>query len=183
MRATSFPMRSDDPAYPAARFGAFFLGESVDSRLMRSLRQREGLSYGASASLDVSDHDDRAWLITYAICAPQNVTRARALLREEVDRWIAETPSPEELSAQASAYREALRTRLASDSWVAEQLARELRLDRPFTFHREIVERATALDPTAFQQALRGGLGGAAFVDLAAGDVAKFVVPGAEGGD
>jgi zinc protease len=181
MRATSFPMRSDDPAYPAARFAAFMLGESVDSRLMRSLRQREGLSYGASASLDVSDEDERAWLIAYAICAPQNVTRAQALLTEELERWASEAPPAEELASQGAAYREALRTRLGSDSWVAEQLARELRLGRAFTFHRDVVDRGTALGPEAFQQALRGGLDGAAFVDLAAGDVSKFGA--AQGGD
>src|SRR5205085_11205016 len=43
--AVGLKLRDDDPDYPALVLGNFLLGGSIDSRLNRRIREKEGLSY------------------------------------------------------------------------------------------------------------------------------------------
>jgi zinc protease len=173
-RGTAFRMRTDDPDYPALDFANYLLGESPKSRLFSTLRQEAGLSYGARSYVQVPDEDEAAYLIAFAIAAPQNARRAQTLMREQFARWLEQPISADELAEFRKGYAEEFKTRLGEDAALASQLLVDLRLGRPFTFHEQIVERVLRLDPEKIQQAIRTHLASAPFVDLAAGDLAKF---------
>src|SRR5439155_17824975 len=53
----TFLMSDTSPEYPALLMGNYLLGGSDTSRLMDRLRQKEGLSYGASSYLSVDSQD------------------------------------------------------------------------------------------------------------------------------
>ncbi len=173
-RGTSFSMQDTDPDYPAIRFANYVFGQSPSSRLLTELRQNRGLSYGAGSFVRASSEDPVAQLAAYAICAPQNAREAQDVIRAEFARWVEKPISEEELAGFRDGYLERFRNQLADDSTVARQLVENLRLDRPFTYYRELVDRAVALSGEEIQAALERQLGTAAYVDFKAGDVAKF---------
>ena len=53
----NFAMRDDDIYYPTMRMANYIFGESMKSRLVQRLREKEGLSYDSGSSLDVNRHD------------------------------------------------------------------------------------------------------------------------------
>ena len=83
---TAFPMRDDDPDYPALLMGNYIYGGgALANRLGNRVRQKEGLSYGVRSGLSVSSLDNRSIFYTYAICNPANMTKVKAAIREELD--------------------------------------------------------------------------------------------------
>jgi zinc protease len=173
-RGTSFRLRSSDPDYPALDFANYLLGQSPKSRLFSTLRQENGLSYNVRSYVQVPDEDEASYLIAFAIAAPQNARRAQTLMREQFTRWL-EQPIPEaELADFRTGYAEQFKSSLGEDAVVASQLLVDLRLGRPFTFREQVVQSALKLDAAQIQAAIRSHLGSAAFIDLAAGDAAKF---------
>jgi zinc protease len=182
-RGTAFRMRTGDPDYPALDFANYLLGESPKSWLFSTLRQEEGLSYGARSYVQIPDEDEAAYLVAYAIAAPQNARKAQTLMREQFKRWL-EQPIPEtELADFKKGYEEEFKNRLGDDAALASQLVADLRLGRPFTFHEEVVKKALEVDAAQLQEAIRSHLGTATFVDLAAGDTVKFTEVGATPGE
>src|SRR5262249_19189244 len=71
-----FPLKDDDPNYPALVMANFILGSgTLSSRLGDRIRQQEGLSYRVSASFSAAALDPHASFTVTAICNPQNVTK------------------------------------------------------------------------------------------------------------
>src|SRR5205814_2144558 len=56
-----FPMRDDDPEYPAITIGGYMIGGGfLNSRLATRIRQKEGLSYGVRGGFTASPLDKDA---------------------------------------------------------------------------------------------------------------------------
>jgi len=172
--ALAFAMTTDDPDYPALRFANYVFGESPSSRLFRSLREREGLSYSAGSAVQVSPEYDAAFFSASAIAAPENAPKARALLKQEFEGWLEDPISEDELAEFRVGYLERFRRSLSDDGGVASALLTDLRLDRPFTDHRDLVDRALAVSVEELRSALRKHLASKPLIDVVAGDVAKF---------
>jgi zinc protease len=64
-------LRDDDPDYPALLLGNYMLGGSSDSRLMRRIREKEGLSYSVGSFLSADSFYPRGAFGVSAIYAPQ----------------------------------------------------------------------------------------------------------------
>ena len=90
IRTTAFALTDADPLYPAFDFGVYILGQSAKSRLLNKLRHEGGLSYGAGAFTRMPAQDPAALLAGYAICKPDNATKALEVMRTEMDKWQAE---------------------------------------------------------------------------------------------
>ena len=168
---TVFPMRDDDPDYPALRFANYIFGQSAKSRLLNWLRHKGGLSYGAGAFLRVSSQDDRAALVGYGICAPVNAVKAQDAMREELQKWIAEGLTAEELEDGKVSFLRKFENNLANDRFIVGQLASGLEIDRTFAYHADQLERIERLTLADIQRVLTSHLGGAAFVEMKAGDL------------
>ncbi len=170
---TTFALRDDDPDYPALQFASYILGQSAKSRLLERLRQKEGLSYGAGAQFQVDDQDERAAVISFAICAPQNAAKAQDVMREEVQRWIDKGVTPEELAEGKKSYALQFQNRMANDRNVARELASSLEIERTMQYHRERLDVIDDLDTSAVQKVLKKYLYKAPMVEMKAGDLEK----------
>lgn len=169
--ATPLAMRDDDPDYPALRFASYILGESAKSRLLNRLRHKGGLSYGAGASLRVDDQDKRGSLTGYAICAPQNAVKAQDAMREEIQKWIAEGITDEELTEGKNSYALRFENRLASDRFVVGQLVSGLETGRTFQYHADLLERISRLTRADIQRVLAKRMALSPFFEVKAGDL------------
>jgi zinc protease len=173
-RGAALRLRTDDPDYPALRFANYVLGQSRKSRLWNALRENGGLSYSVGSALEVSDEDEVGVLRASAIAAPQNARRAQELMRQEFARWLEQPLSEAEIDEFRTGYLESFRTQLSDNAYLANALLADLRVDRSFLFRQRVVGAALQLTPDEIQQALRRRVGSVAFVDLLAGDSAKF---------
>jgi len=141
-----FPIRDDDPDYPALLMGNYILGAgSLSSRLGTRVRQQEGLSYGISSSLSVSSFDKRAGLTITAICNPQNIGRVEKAVREEIERLLKDGVTTEELDKAKQGYLQSQKVTRSSDTALAGTLSNFRHLDRTMFYQAELEQKIDAL--------------------------------------
>lgn len=92
-------LRYRDPDALALRVGTAILGRGFTGRLMSSVRDREGLTYGISAAVADDSITDGAWNIS-ASFAPSLLQKGLASTRRELDKWYKDGVTPQELAAR-----------------------------------------------------------------------------------
>ena len=166
-----FPLRDDDPDYPALLIGNYIFGAgALSSRLGDRIRQREGLSYGVSSSLSVSSFDKRAGLTITAICNPQNIGRVEKAAQEELDRLLGNGVTKEELDKAVQGYLQSQKVGRSSDTALAGILSNLRHLGRTMVWQAELEKKIEALTPDQLRTALRRHIDPKKLVIVAAGD-------------
>ena len=176
-----FPLRDDDPAYPAMLMGNYILGSgALSSRLGTRVRQQDGLSYSVGSSLNVSSFDKRAGLTITAICNPQNIGRLEKAVQEELDRLLRDGVTKEELDKARQGYLQAQKVSRSSDTTLSGTLSNLRHLDRNMMWQAELEKNIEALTPDEVLAALRRHIDPKKLVIVTAGD---FEAKTASGGD
>ncbi len=90
-------LRYSDPDYQALRLATSVLGGSgFSGRLMQTVRDKEGLTYGIYSNTTNDTFSDGDWKIT-ATFAPALLTKGLASTREQLAKWYEKGISKEEL--------------------------------------------------------------------------------------
>ncbi|HEV8385504.1 MAG TPA: insulinase family protein, partial [Candidatus Acidoferrales bacterium] len=166
-----FPLRDDDPDYPALVMGNYILGSgTLSSRLGTRVRQKEGLSYGITSSLGVSSQDKRASFTISAIVAPQNLPRLRVCAMEELERLVRDGVTADELNKAREGYLQAMKVSRSSDAGLAGSLGNLRHLDRTMLWEAELEEKIAALKPEQISAALKRHVDSKKLVVVNAGD-------------
>jgi zinc protease len=169
-------MRDDNPDYPALFVANYILGGGAqfDSRLMKRIRQKEGLSYGVGSSLSVPSLDPSASWSVYAISAPTNTQKVEAAMREEVARALKDGFTDAEVASAKSGIIEAGVQGRAQDAGLASRWVNYLYLGRTFmSFSKDFEDKVRALTPAQVNAALRKYLDPAKISVVKAGDFTK----------
>ena len=175
---TSFPLRDDDPDYPALVLGNYMIGGSgLKSRLMARIRIKDGLSYGGTSQLQADEFDKSGGFLSYWIHAPQNRAKVDADFREEIKRAITENFTDQELADAKSGWMQSRSVSRAQDKGLAAGLARKAYLGRTYAWEADLEKRALALDAATIRAALAKYLVAAKFTTISAGDFAKSTSP------
>ena len=171
--ATKVVMKDTDPDYPAMVLASYVLGESAKSRLMTRLRHKGGLSYGARASFRAGRMDEVANFSANAICAPQNAQKAIDAMRDEIQKWIAEGLSDDELEQAKKSYVLNFKGSMARETFVLSDLVRGLEDGRTMEFRKNLIEKIEALTADQIRGALQRTLGDAEMLEMMAGDFGR----------
>ena len=91
------PSREDDDFFAAYLVNHVLGGGTFTSRLYDELREKRGLTYGASSG--ISTREGAATWSASVATRPDNVEEARAILLDEIERMAADGPTREELDA------------------------------------------------------------------------------------
>ncbi len=169
-----FAMNQDAADYPAMVIGNYILGGgSLKSRIADRIRQKDGLSYGAGSQFDAGMIDANAYLLGYAITAPQNAAKVENAFREEITRILKDGVTEVEVTDAIAGYLKARESRRNEDAGVASSLADQAFYG--FTMQRVIDLEANIkkLDVAKVNAALRANLKPEALSFFAAGDFAK----------
>jgi zinc protease len=170
----AFPLKESDPDFAAIRLGNFILGGStLSSRLGDRIRQKEGLSYGATSSFSAGTQDPVATLTINAITNPANIDKVDVAAAEEVDRFLKEGPSLGELADAKNALLEAQKVGRTTDSAIAGQIVSHLHLGRTFAYEAEQEKRIQALTPDDVKAAFKKHVDPKKLVIIRAGDFKK----------
>ena len=177
--ALNVKMRDDDPDYPAMVLGNYILGggSGLESRLGTRIRQKEGLSYFVGSQFTASPIDEAANFITFAIYAPQNVTKLEQAFREEVDRALKDGFTDKEVAEAKGGWLQGRQVSRAQDAGLARTLSQDLFLNRTLAWDQQLEEKIKALTPQQIVEAMRRHIDPSKISIFKAGDFAKSTSP------
>lgn len=170
---TVLPIRDDDDKYPALVMADYVLGQSAKSRLLNRLRHQGGLSYGAGSMMRASSQDERASLVCFGICAPQNAQPAVDAMRDEVRKWLQDGITEKELTEAKNSYPLKFKNRLANEQFVLGELVEGLEINRTMQYRADQLARMQQLTLQDIKAALGQAFAQAPMVELMAGDLSR----------
>ncbi|MCX9157629.1 insulinase family protein [Niveibacterium sp. 24ML] len=168
----TMPLRDESADYPAAVLANQVLGDGagLKSRLADRLRQKEGLSYGAGSVLRGNAREENTALMLYAIYAPQNLPRLRASLDDELQRFVRDGVSEQELNEARTGLIQQMTLGRTQDAALASALASQLDLGRTMAFERAREAALNAVSVDDVNAAIRKYFDPAKLVQVFAGD-------------
>lgn len=170
----SFAMTDNDADYPAMLLGNFiFGGSTLASRIGDRIRQKDGLSYGATSSFSASSHDPVASLTITVSTNPMNIGKVTADVKEELEKFLEGGPTHTELSEAKEAFIEARKVGRTSDEAIAAQIASNLDLGRTFAHAAKQEKDILALTPEKVKEAFAKHVDPKHLVIIRAGDFKK----------
>ena len=170
----AIPMADDDPDYPALVMANFILGGgSLSSRLADRVRQKEGLSYGVGSGFNASDLDKRAAFYTYAIYNPENLEKVKAAVREEIEKFIKDGVTEEELQAAKQGYLQKQDVSRSSDATLAALLTTTARAERTMEYYSKMEESIEAVTTDDVRKTFQKYVSPEALFTAVAGDFKK----------
>ena len=173
-----FPMRSDDPEYPAVELGGYMLGGGfLNSRLATRIRQKEGLSYTVRGNFSASDWDKSAAFSSFMIYNPENLTKLEAAYKEEIERAAKEGFTTTELEAAKSGWLSSQKVNRSGDSYLANTLNYYLELGRDFSWNANKEKAVSELTTDKVNSAIKKHLDYSKLIVVKAGDFKKPVKP------
>ena len=127
--------------------GTIFGGGFLNSRVATRLRQQDGISYGAGAQVSIdSDPDDKnSNLIIYAIYAPMNAEKVQIGFKEELERFIVDGITQEELDSALNGWVQGQTVSRAKDNELSSLINNNLYFDRDMSFHAALESQVSAL--------------------------------------
>ena len=171
---TAFPMRDDDPDYPALLMGNYIYGGgALANRLGNRVRQKEGLSYGVRSGLSVSSLDNRSIFYTYAICNPANMTKVKAAIREELDLLRAKGVTDEELASAKQGWLQSQAVGRGNDGTLVGTLSSTARAGRSMEYYSGLETKVRSVTTEQVLEAVQKYLDPERIVIVAAGDFEK----------
>ncbi|SFR33609.1 zinc protease [Robiginitalea myxolifaciens] len=141
-------MSQDDKDYPALQIAAtVFGGGFLNSRVAERLRQKDGVSYGAGASLNAdSDKDDQnSSLFVYAIYNPMNLDKVQLGFTEETQRFIDGGITEEELTNAVNGWIQGQNVSRAKDNELASVINNNIYYSRDMSYQKEMEAKVSAL--------------------------------------
>ncbi len=166
-----FPMRDDDPDYPAMQIADYIFGSStLSSRLGDRVRQKEGLSYGVTSNLNASAFDVRAGFSMSAICNPLNIDKVETAIKEELNKLLADGITQDELDRAKQGYLQSQKVRRTSDVGLSATLSELSYQGRTMKFIADIERKINELTPEQVNAAIRKHLHPQDLVIVRAGD-------------
>jgi zinc protease len=170
----SFALSDSDSDYPALRIGNFiFGGSTLASRLGDRIRQKDGLSYGATSSFVASSRDPVASLTVTVSTNPANIDKVSVAVMEELHRYLKDGPTDKEVTDAKIAFVEAQKVGRTADAAIAGQIVSNLNTERTFAFAANQEKAILALTPAAVADAFRKHIDPNRLVIIRAGDFQK----------
>ena len=155
--AGSTLLRITDAAddFPALRIAVKVLGGDADSRIWTRLREREGLAYGAGASLLGNSFEPRSRLALYASAPSDKADAALAGLKEELARALKDGFTVAEVERAKRAWLQERKTSLRDERSYAASLAQGMYSGRDYAWLAQYDEKIAQLDAAQVTRALR----------------------------
>ena len=163
-------LRYKDPDALALRVGTAVLGHGFTGRLMGTVRDKEGLTYGIGAGLSQDSIVDGAWDVS-ASFAPALLDRGIASTRREVQKWWADGITDAELADRKQGLVGSYFVGLSTTGGVAGTILTTLQRGYDLTWLDGYPEAIKALTRAQVNNAIKTHLDPATMVLVEAGSV------------
>jgi len=163
-------LRYRDPEALALRVGSAIFGSGFTSRLMGSVRDKEGLTYDISAGMGEDALTDGYWRIG-ATFAPALLEKGIASTRRELLRWSREGVTAEELAARKTDIVGSYQVSLATTGGLATALQQAVLRGYPVSWLDDYPRAIDALTLEEVNRAIKKHIDPAKMVLVKAGTV------------
>lgn len=171
--ATNLPMSDQAAEYPALRLANYIFGESMKSRMMMRIREKEGLAYGCGSYVDMESLDENGSITLYSMTAPQNAHKTLKIMQEELNKWIDKGLTQKELDEAYASFETYFNNMLANDGYLVKTLSSNLELDRKMGYYVNLLERMKSLTESEINQVIQNVFKDAKWSVISAGDLEK----------
>ena len=162
--STLLAITDHDDDFPALRIAVKVLGGDADSRIWTRLREREGLAYGAGASLSGNSFEPRSRLALQASAASDKADAALAGLQQELARALKDGFTPAEVERAKRAWLQERKTSLRDERSYTASLAQGLYSGRDYAWLARYDAAIARVDAAQATRALRKYLADAPLV-------------------
>jgi zinc protease len=170
----SFKLNDQDPDAVRLQIANFiFGGGTLSSRLGDRIRQKDGLSYGASSSISIPSRGNDARFVMTVSTNPVNMDAVDKAAMEELESFVKDGPTQKELDDAKKAFLETTKIGRTQDGSIAGQLASNAYLERTFAFSADEEARIAALTTQDVKDAFKRHVNPAKLVIIRAGDFKK----------
>ena len=178
MALLGLDMRDSDKDFPALLVANYLIGNpNLKSRLADRVRQRDGLSYHISSSLEVDAISNAAAFAINATAAPQELDKVAQAVREELHTVMRDGFTDEELESAKSGIRQQHQQSRAQDSAISSGWTYLLGLNRNYAWAAQLDESIAALTLEQVNQAARNYLVPESLTEVIARDESKSKTP------
>ncbi|MDX1984261.1 MAG: pitrilysin family protein [Bryobacteraceae bacterium] len=178
MAGLNVPLSDDDADYPALMIANQVFGSGSSSRVFKRFRDKEGWSYGAGAMLNAPTKENAGAHMTYAILAPQNMSKLETGFREEVEKALKEGFTAEEVEKAKAAWQQQQAVMRAEDMMLLGQLSGNEYWGRTMQWQAALQQKVAALTPDQVNAAFRKYVTPEAISIFKAGDFKKLAASG-----
>ncbi len=161
-------LRVSDPDWLPLRLATDVLGKGFTSRLVGTVRDREGLTYGIGAATSGDTFNDGVWVVK-ATFAPALLATGIASTKREITAWHKTGITAEELAYRKSAAAGQFAVELETTEGLAEQLLRCTERGFPLSWLDEFPGKIRALTLEQVNGAIQKHLDPAKMVTVKAG--------------
>jgi len=154
----NFEANQSDEDYAALQVaGAIFGGGFLNSRIADRLRQKDGVSYGAGGGISVDDDpaNRNSSMFIYAIYAPDNAGKVQVGFKEEINRFIKDGITQEELDNAINGWVQAQSVSRAKDNELASVINNNIYFNRNLSTQKELEEKVKALTVEDVNRAIK----------------------------
>lgn len=151
-QTTGVPYRA--PGALALHVGTEILGSGFTGRLMSTVRDKEGLTYGIGSGIAKDGVTDGRWFV-FANFAPQLLDKGMVSLRRELQKWWAEGITEEELAAKKESMIGAYEVSLATTGGMGNAILSAIQRGYPLTWLDEYPKALEALTREQVNTAIR----------------------------
>jgi zinc protease len=163
-------LRYRDPDALALRVGTAIFGSGFTSRLMGSVRDKEGLTYDIGAGMGEDALTDGFWRIS-ATFAPSLLEKGIASTRRELARWSRDGVTAEELAARKTDLVGSYQVSLATTGGLAAALQQAILRGYPVSWLDDYPRAIDALTLEEVNRAIKKHIDPAKMVLVKAGTV------------
>jgi zinc protease len=143
-----------DPDYQALRVGTSIFGGGFAARLMSTVRNEEGLTYGIYSSLDHDTFTDGDWSIE-ATFAPQNLEQGLASTKRQLAKWVDQGVTDQELADKKGDIVGTFKVALATTDGMATALLNAVHRGYDVSWLDEYPKRIQALTKDDVNRAIK----------------------------
>jgi zinc protease len=180
-------MSEDDPDYPAMVLANYMFGGSITARMPNRIRNREGLSYGASSRFTAPADGDSAFFAATVSSNPLNTPKVEASFKDELARTLKEGFNSEEVAAAKKALLDAQMVGRSQAAALVRILAAREQAGRTMKWDEQLESQIRVLTAEQVNAAFRRHMDAGSLSIVKAGDFQKAGVfqaeQGAAGGD
>ena len=135
--------------YYALMLGVYILGGNFSARLMQTVRDKQGLTYGIGSSISgVSFGADGYWSI-WGTFAPDIIKKGIVATKEQVDLWFKKGVTEEELSAKKTTISGSYKVSMDSTAGLAAKILSNAEQGRTLSYlddYPKIIESVSLSD-------------------------------------
>ena len=165
-----------DADYPAMVLANYMFGGSITARMPNRIRNREGLSYGASSRFTAPTDGDAALFSATVSCNPVNMPKVEASFIDELKKTLKEGFTASEVAEAKKAYADARKVARSQESALVGLIASHEQLGRTMLYDEQMDSKIQSLSVDQINAAYRKYMDPAAVTIVKAGDFKKVAV-------